>query len=347
MIMKDYIVRKEEMTCPFCEEVKEIELRKIKQIDKVKNIDVEYEAFVYYCVECDEYFESGELMETNLQSLRDSYRIKMGLLTKDEIIGIRNKFKISQEDFAIVLGFGDKTIARYETSTIQDKPYDDLMRLFDRDYNFAYEQVLNAKKKLSKKKFEQIIDTIKGFIYLKSKNINNEKMLSNQYILMDEKCSANGFTLLNIEKIKSMLAYFARFTKNVFTVKLMKLFWYSDALAYQRTGSSISGLMYQHMPMGALPVGYKEICELDSVDRAYHEICDTISTQFLPKDTNEINESLFTLDELEVLNDVCKRFENMSGSELSEIMHEEDAYKRTDQYDILDFSLIKKLKAFE
>ena len=46
MIMKDYIVRKEEMTCPFCEEVKEIELRKIKQIDKVKNVNVEYEAFV-------------------------------------------------------------------------------------------------------------------------------------------------------------------------------------------------------------------------------------------------------------------------------------------------------------
>lgn len=345
--MKDYIVRKEEMTCPFCEEVKEIELRKIKQIDKVKNVNVEYEAFVYYCVECDEFFESGELMETNIQSLRDAYRIKMGLLTKDEIIAIRNKFKISQEDFAIILGFGEKTIARYETSTIQDKPYDDLMRLFDKDYNFAYEQVLNAKSKLSKNKFEKISDTIKGFIYLKSKNINNEKMLSNQYIMMDEKCSSNGFALLNIDKIKSMLAYFARFTKNLFTVKLMKLFWYSDALSYQRTGSSISGLVYQHMPMGALPVGYKEICELDSVDKEYCEIHDTISTQFLPKDTDEINESLFTLDELKVLNDVCRKFEYLSGSDLSNIMHEEDIYQITDQHEILDFSLIKKLKAFE
>lgn len=347
MIMKDYIVKKERMTCPFCEETKEIELRKIKQIDKIKNVDVEYEAFVYYCVDCDEYFESGDLMESNLLSLRDAYRIKMGLLTKEEIVAIRNKFKISQEDFAIILGFGDKTIARYETSTIQEKPYDDLMRLFDKDYNFAYEQVLKAKPNLSNKKFEQISEMLKGFIFLESKNADNERMLSNQYIMMDKKCSLNGFTLLGIDKIKSMMAYFARFTKNLFTVKLMKLFWYSDALSYQKTGKAISGLIYKHMPMGALPVGYKEICDLNSVDKEYLEIHDTISTQFLPKNSDEINETLFTLDEMEILNEVCRRFENVSGSELSDIMHEEDAYQITDKNDILDFSLIKKLKAFD
>lgn len=345
--MKDYVVRKEQRTCPFCEEVKDIELRKIKQVEKVKNVNVEYEAFVYYCEDCDEYFESGELLETNLQALRDAYRIEMGLLTKEEIISIRNKFKLSQEDFAIILGFGDKTIARYETSTIQEKPYDDLMRLFNKDYNFAFEQVLRAKQKLNKKKYEQIINTIKGFIKFDSKIANNEKILSNQYIMMDEKCSANGFALLNIDKIKSMLAYFARFTKNLFTVKLMKLFWYSDALSYQRTGHSISGLVYQHMPKGALPIGYKEICELDSVEKETLEIHETISTRFFPKDTDEINGFLFTLDELEVLNDVCKKFEDISGTELSEIMHQEDVYNITDSHDILDFSLLTTLKAFE
>ena len=347
MFMKDYILKKEKLVCPFCEEEREMEVKKIKQIEKVKNLDVEYEAVVYYCSECDEYFESGEMMESNLRALRDAYRVKMGLLTTEEIVAIRDKYRISQEDFAIILGFGEKTIARYETSAIQDKPYDDLMRLFDKDYNFAYEQVQNAKDKLSNKKFEQISNSIKGFIYLESQKIDNEKMLSNQYIMMDEPNSSNGFTLLNIDKIKSMMAFFAKFTKNLFTVKLMKLFWYSDALSYQRTGKAISGLVYKHMPMGALPVGYKEICDLDSVNREHFEIHESISTQFLPKDTDEINESLFTLDELRVLNDVCKKFENASGSELSDIMHEEKVYQVTEPNEILHFLLIEKLKCFE
>ena len=58
-----------------------------------------------------------------------------------------------------------------------------------------------------------------------------------------------------------------------------------------------------------------------------------------------IDESLFTLEELSVLKDVCERFENISGTELSEIMHEEDIYKFTEEKQVLDFSLIKKLKA--
>lgn len=59
-----------------------------------------------------------------------------------------------------------------------------------------------------------------------------------------------------------------------------------------------------------------------------------------------IDVTLFTLDELNILKDVCEKFEDISGSELSKIMHEEDIYKITEERDILDFSLIKKLKAF-
>ena len=109
----------------------------------------------------------------------------------------------------------------------------------------------------------------------------------------------------------------------------------------------MTGLVYKHMPMGALPLGYEEIRDLNSVDKVYMEICDTISVQFVPKVTDEINESLFTLDELDVLNDVCHKFENVSGSDLSVIMHQEDIYKMTEEKDILDFSMIASLKAFD
>lgn len=342
--MREYIVKKEIRYCPICEEEHEILLKKKILLSKFKECQIESEVLVYVCERCNEEFEDGELLDINLMSIRDAYRRKNNLLTKDEIVAIREKYKITQEDLSKLLGLGEKTIARYETNTIQDKPYDLLLRKFNEDYNFAYEMLLKAKSKFSEKKFLKIKETIKGFILLNGDSIN-EIQLKNKYIFEDEKNSSNGFTLLCIDKIKSMLAYFARFTKNLFSVKLMKLLWYSDALSYLRTGKSMTGLVYTHMPMGALPIGYKEICELNSVEKEPEEICETIRFRFVPKNIDMIDETLFTLDELNVLKDICKRFENTSGTELSEIMHDEDIYKFTEEKQVLDFSLIKKLKA--
>lgn len=343
--MKEYIVKKEIRYCPICEEEHEIVLKKKRQISKVKECEIENDVLVYVCGKCNEEFEDGELLDINLSSMRDAYRRKNNLLTKNEIVSIREKYKITQEDLSTILCLGEKTIARYETNTIQDKPYDLLLRKFNEDYNFAYDMLLKAKSKFSEKKFIKISETIKGFISLNSDSIYNEMQLKNEYIFEDKENSKNGFMLLHVDKIKSMIAYFARFTKNLFSVKLMKLLWYSDALSYQRTGKSITGLVYTHMPMGALPIGYREVCELNSVDKEPEEICETMGFRFVPKNIDMIDESLFTLEELSVLKDVCERFENISGTELSKIMHEEDIYKCTEEKQVLDFSLIKKLKA--
>ena len=37
--------------------------------------------------------------------------------------------------------------------------------------------------------------------------------------------------------------------------------WYADALAYKKRGAAITGLVYQALPMGALPVGHNSIIE--------------------------------------------------------------------------------------
>lgn len=332
--------------CPICEEEHEVKVLKIVSKEIIKNEEIEYEQIVYECEECNEYFEDGELLNRNLDELRDAYRRKKELLTAKEIIEIRNKFNLTQEDLAIILGLGEKTIARYETSTIQDKPYDILLRKFNEDYNFAYEMLEKSKGKIKEQKFSKIKDKIIEFISKDSNALYNEIQLKNRYINENEENSKNGFSLLNINKIKSMLAYFAKFTKNLFTVKLMKLFWYSDSLSYLRTGHSMTGLIYTRMPMGALPIGYKEICELDSVHREPDFIKDGLVWSFISKDSDNIDDSLFSIEEMSILAEVCKKFENVSGTEISKIMHEEDIYINTDDREILDYSLIKNIKAF-
>lgn len=44
---------------------------------------------------------------------------------------------------------------------------------------------------------------------------------------------------------------------SLYKVKLIKLIWYADALSYKRRGFAITGLVYQALPMGTVPVGNK------------------------------------------------------------------------------------------
>jgi len=43
----------------------------------------------------------------------------------------------------------------------------------------------------------------------------------------------------------------------------MKLLWYTDALYFKRYGQSMTGLVYKHMPLGALPVAFDEILNFE------------------------------------------------------------------------------------
>ena len=41
--------------------------------------------------------------------------------------------------------------------------------------------------------------------------------------------------------------------------------WYADALSYKKRGYAITGLVYQALPMGAVPVGHNSIIDLKDI----------------------------------------------------------------------------------
>lgn len=49
----------------------------------------------------------------------------------------------------------------------------------------------------------------------------------------------------------------------------MKLMWFADALSYKNRGVAITGLVYQALPMGAVPIGHDLIIELKGVPCIY------------------------------------------------------------------------------
>ena len=126
------LIRKIHMSCPLCDRTHEIEERKRTTTIIIKGEEVTYEEWFYFCANSDDdenEFETGAMTNENLLNARNAYRVKMGLLTSDEIVAIRESYGLSQVDLAKLLGWGEATISRYESKAIQDEAYDTMLRL--------------------------------------------------------------------------------------------------------------------------------------------------------------------------------------------------------------------------
>lgn len=102
----------------------------------IKGTKVSGEITILLCKNCGEEIYNKENEINNDRILFDDYKRKNNLLTSQEIKAMRENYELSQAVLAKLLGFGEKTITRYENGAIQDKTHDLLMRLASVESNF-------------------------------------------------------------------------------------------------------------------------------------------------------------------------------------------------------------------
>ena len=341
---KDYLISTVEMDCPICNKIHLLEQRKRLTRSIVKDETVDYEEIYFLCPFGDEdenEFVTSGLMDDNLLKARDAYRQKKGLLTSSEIANIRSYYGLSQSDFSALLGWGDVTVTRYESKTIQDETYDNIMRMVYENPMFALECIDKHKDRFTPEKYIKIRRCIAnkvekvGSLYLKKQEI------SSLYVNFAEESDLNGYRLLNIDKVANVIGHFSQFVDRLYKVKLMKLLWYADVIFFGRYGKSMTGLVYKHMPLGALPIGYDEIISLPTVKVIEELIYDDISYRIEPN--KEVSISEFSLEELSVLELVATTFKNYKSKEMIDYMHKEKAYTDTMPNQVIPYSLAKQL----
>ena len=151
--------------------------------------------------------------------------------------------------------------------------------------------------------------------------------------------------MLDIPKIEAIISFFVDNVMVPFKTKMMKLLWYADALAYKESGKAMTGLVYVHEKLGALPQGHKELVNLDNlhVSEEFSPNYDTI-LRFNPAEG--IDYSILSKDEMSVLERVAKKFKNYSAAEIIDYMHKERAYEETKQDDLISFELAKAIRRF-
>ena len=154
----------------------------------------------------------------------------------------------------------------------------------------------------------------------------------------------NGYKILSIDVLECVISYFAKRVRNLYKVKLMKMLWYADALCYKRHGYAITGLVYQHCEMGALPIGHRAIMDLNNVKVVSEDGFEYTKYHVLPNET--LNLSVISAEELDILDQVIKQFKDVIAQDIVDYMHKEEAYNLTNYGEIIPFSLAKTIRDF-
>ncbi len=341
---KSALIEKNMMDCPICDNKHEIEKLQRETQAIFKGELVDYTEIYFVCRENSEEeneFVPAYLMDENLLRVRDAYREKKGLLTSAQISAIRRYYGLTQSDYSFLLGWGEVTVTRYETKTIQDETYDNIMRLSYENPMFAIENLKKHKNKFALDRYKLIYNSVAEKIVENANIYLIKQQIYSLYVNYDEPNEFNGNKLLDINKIADLIYYFAATMNNLYKVKLMKLLWYADAIFYARHNVSMTGLIYRHMPLGALPIAYNEILMLPTIRIEEEFINEIVSYRVYPKQTIKLPD--FTLEEQSVIELVCVKFEHFNTLEIVNYMHEEMAYKETPSKEKISYNLSKVL----
>ncbi|MBR6004363.1 MAG: DUF4065 domain-containing protein [Lachnospiraceae bacterium] len=307
------------------------------------NVKVECVCEYEYCENEDCFYADERQFTENNQRLKDAYRKKVGLLTSEDISGIRAKYGISQADLSSLLGWGGKTITRYESYQVQDKAHDSILKKLNEDPQWYISLLGDAKPNLSENAFRRYMAYATKLYEMKQDDYLR-KSIEAAYAPHVSNSENQGNAELSLDKAVDVIRYFAasKDATSLYTVKLMKLLWYADALSYKKHGHAITGLVYQALPMGAVPIAYNSIINLKGVPREEVEIGEATVNKFTLE--KKVKTAHLSKEEISILDEVINSLGKMSKEEIVSFMHKEKAYTETKPKDIISFKYAEYLQ---
>lgn len=267
----------------------------------------------YMCDESGEEFTDEATGKINFAQVYNQYREENNIPFVNEIVKLREDCQLSKADMGRLLGFGENQYYRYELGEVPSPSNGRLMRtLIDnrealicaiqessiKDSN--KEKALSALNKLTAKENED--RTIYNLLFPIKRSIYN------------------GYAITNVNKVRQMILYFLGHMNVGYKTALNKLMFYADFLMYREHCVGISGLSYSALPYGNVPNNFKvlygifdEVEEIDD-ERPYFKpltVCDL---------------SVFSENEVRVLEYVAEKMAKQASTALSETNHLEDAW---------------------
>lgn len=331
--------------CPYCKKEVEYKIEK-KDLKEFRGIEVNTFENIAICNECNQDLYVNEIEDENNERIYQIYREKANIIKPEDIIKLREKYDISQRELTSILGFGKMTINRYERGGLPTKSQSDYIKLLIENDDKFIEKAKEAyeKNNINDKTYNKIIsEEVEKDISKKEVQDNIRRYLKS--VLNRKPDIYNGYKSLDLEKIENIISYIASKVKNLTITSLNKYLWYIDMLSFNERTVAITGLTYQNQKFGPTIV-YKKYDELSLLDDKYTR--EDIETEN-GNTTKIISNNNFKLDKIsssekEIIDTIIKLLKDKNVTDISEISHREDGWKKTKRFEQISFEYAMNLK---
>jgi transcriptional regulator with XRE-family HTH domain len=308
------------MKCPLCEKGDAVlSYQRKKRIFRKE----EFELFEYFykCNKCKEEFTTTEIDTLNTNQVYNKYREKYSIPFPSQLTSLREHYSLSAAKMSELLGFGANQYRLYESGELPAGGNATVLTLILNPGSFK-ELISKSKSLLSDKKFEEIIKKLDSKI-----NERLDKLIERSifpYDIIPNRFT--GFSVPDFNKFTNMVLYFV--ASAPFKVRLNKLLFYADFANYKYTGYSISGCKYAAIDMGSVPDQFSILFGLLESEKYLRTELVRIKDKEYEKfiSLKEFKSGLFFKSELRTLDEVHKKFQSISTTDLMKISHSEKAW---------------------
>lgn len=295
------------------------------------------------CKECGKDIFVPEIEDDNLKRLYAKYGELAGLIKPAQIIELREKYCISQREFCAILGWGKMTVNRYERGSLPSQSHSDILKLIIDNEEVFKQKVEEAFEagRINQKVYDKVAkkfqDSTKN---LKKKVIN--------LVLKHPESIYNGFRQFDFERLENLISYIASKVDNLYQTSLNKYLWYIDFEAFKELIRSVVGIRYIKYDHGPVieEFAYKDILNYVSDKFYIEEIesgCDTcVSIKVKSNDNYDL--SIFSEEEIDIINRVIDRLNNESCNRISNLSHKEYGWIETNSRELISYDYAEKLK---
>ena len=279
--------------------------------------------FPYYkCADTGEQFTTTDSDGVWLAQVRNQYCRKYGIPYMDEIVAVRERYGLSAAKMSAILGFGPNQWRKYEQEEVPNVSNGRMIRSIMNPQVFL-DMVDSAREVLTDREYEKIRTRVQQLV------ADSDRYHIEQYetkrVFAVARGPENGYGQLSLTRLKNVMLFVLERSDEVWTTKMNKLLFYIDFMAYRERGMAITGLSYRAIDFGPGPErGERVYSQFDEVRQETRAVGD-FEGNVLTADV-KADKSVFSAEELELMERVCRELGGCSSRMLSDMSHQEKGW---------------------
>lgn len=314
--------------CPKCDRTQPVTAIQREEPITVRDTPIRTVSMLTECLACHDVFATEAQEEENVRKAYDEYRRQKALLSPSEIRDVRVAYGLSQTGLSQWLGWGEITIHRYESGSLQDAAHNEAL-MFLKDPR-------NAKKLLEKQRDNLDSATAANLEKTISKLLESgvAELIENDLatsLAMVSPSEYNGFRRFDVDRFENLVLYVLEKAGSSFKTAINKYLWYSDFCHFREQTTSITGSQYLHFPHGPIPKSY-DFLFAGMIEKRMIDVEEVTGNNYSGERYSanvNANTDLFQGSELKLIDSVIAALKGKTSKQLSNMTHEETAYTVT------------------